>query len=278
MVAGLARGAEPELTRTRPHPRAGDPAKPAHWCHEILTAEQERALVERASAGDRAARDELILKNQRLVLTLARRKVQHGGIHDLDDLMSAGNRGLMRAVDKFDPALGLRFTTYAARWVRSVIQREIEETGRAIRMHHAAVAKVARYWKTEARLRKANGDQPPFDRVCDAMGLTQKRRQSLMDALTVAGAEFVACEGEHVPLSFDDPPPEDCDDVRRLEAAIGRLTRRRQRVIRLHYGLEPGTGPGLPLAEIARREGGKWQAVQSARNKALDRLRRLLAS
>ena len=65
--------------------RRGDPA---HWFHDLLTSDEERALVARARSGDRAARDELILKNQRLVIHVARRSL--GGFHDMDDLVSAG--------------------------------------------------------------------------------------------------------------------------------------------------------------------------------------------
>lgn len=250
---------------------------PAHWFHDVLSRDQERDLLERIQGGDRAARDELILKNQRLVIHIAKRSL--GGLLDLDDLVSAGNRGLIRAVERFDPARQVRFSTYAVRWIQATILCEVRDTGHPIRVSSWVLSLSGAFRKVEERLHDLEGAPPGFARVCQAMRLSEGQCRCLSDALGVTGAEFVSCETEPLPLDREASPDRvaEEEDLRSYaERLVGRLPLRQAQVLRLHFGL--GGEPQLSLVEIGRREGWTWQAVQNTRNQALERLRRMVAA
>jgi RNA polymerase primary sigma factor len=106
--------------------------------HPLLTREEERALALRVRRGDRAARQELVRRNLGLVVAVARR--QRLGAVRLEDVIQEGNVGLVRAVDKFDPRVGTRFSTYAAWWIRAYVGRFLKEARSAVRPRSGTVA------------------------------------------------------------------------------------------------------------------------------------------
>lgn len=243
----------------------------AHWFHDLLSFDQERALIERVRGGDRCARDELILKNQRLVVSIARRHARR--VHELDDLVSVGNRGLIRAVEKFDPARGVRFATYAVRWIRSMIAREICAMRRPIRIARWVAELAGAYRRVERRLRYDEGEPPGFDRVCALMKLSAGQSRCLADALAVERAEF-RCGGGNLVDRRQAPPDRTAEQSElpaALDSIIDRLPPRQAQAVRLHYGL--GGEPALSLGEIGRGQRCSWQSVQNARNEGLARLR-----
>src|SRR5215210_4451898 len=108
---------------------------PSYFAHidkgKLLTHKEEVDLSKRAKAGDRKARERLIEKNLRLVVSVAK-KYRNQGL-PFGDLIQAGNIGLMKAVEKFDPDRGFRFSTYDTWWIRQAVQRAVADTGRTIR-------------------------------------------------------------------------------------------------------------------------------------------------
>src|SRR3989338_1142890 len=98
----------------------------------LLTPKKEFELAKRVEKGDKAARNEMIRANLRLVISIAKRYVNLG--IPLSDLIEEGNIGLMKAVDKFDPHRGFRFSTYAAWWIKQSVSRAIIDQGKMIRV------------------------------------------------------------------------------------------------------------------------------------------------
>ena len=101
---------------------------------ELLTAEEEKELAERNLRGDMEAREQLICANLRLVISIAKKYAPKVKSMTIQDLIQEGNCGLMRAVEKFDPAMGFRFSTYATWWIRQAVTRALADQDRMVRI------------------------------------------------------------------------------------------------------------------------------------------------
>ncbi len=117
-------------------------------CHKLLTPEEEQHFARLAQQGDQAARERMIVCNLRLVVKIARRYMYRG--LELADLIEEGNLGLLRAVEKFDPERGFRFSTYGTWWIRQTIERALMNQGRTVRLP-IHIAKELNAYKRAAR-------------------------------------------------------------------------------------------------------------------------------
>src|SRR5919205_1459531 len=121
----------------------------------LLNHQEEIFLSRRARAGDQRARNELVKRNLRLVVSVAKR--YRGMGLSFDDLIQEGNLGLMRAVEKFDPDRGFKFSTYATWWIRQAVSRALADKGRTIRVPVHVVEKLNRILRAERKLRAEYG-------------------------------------------------------------------------------------------------------------------------
>ena len=231
----------------------------------LLTAEQERRLGRRVQRGDLAARERMVEANLRLVVHLARGLRRAGGPLALADLIQEGTIGLVRAVERFDPARGFRFSTYASWWIRQAMLHARAEHRDGLRLSGPAV-------RRGRELRAAREELGPAATRADLaarLGWSEDEVAALERAS--AGVVSLDVAGETAAPACDPAVEgERREDVFRLLAA---LDARSREVIELRFGLA-GTPP-LTAREVAVRLGTSASRVRHAEERALRRLRAL---
>ena len=246
--------------------------------HPLLTKVQEQALAKRVEEGDRAAKEEMINANLRLVVSLARRYQGHE--LPLLDLIQEGIIGLIRAVEKFDWRKGFKFSTYATFWIRQAIQRGIENKARTIRIPVNVSQRERRVTRAERDLSTRLGRPPTDTEVAELTELTLEQLATVRDlARTVTSLDKPVGDGDDSALGellpSEAASTEEEVIVHLREDAITRalegLADVEREVLRLRYGLAGGDGP-LALAEIARRLDISADRVRDVERRALERL------
>jgi RNA polymerase primary sigma factor len=245
----------------------------------LLSAQREFDVATRIWQGDRAARNALIEANLRLVVSIAKRYVGQGLA--LEDLIGEGNIGLIRAVTKFDPAKGFRFSTYATWWIKQAITRSILEGTRAVRLPVYIMEEVMRVKRMMRALYQELGREPTHDQIGERLGITGERVGELMVwAEKVFSLDAPLSEEEENTLSdiIEDQgaqgPVEATDrellrdEVRRV---LANLTVRERRVIELRFGLLDDHD--YTLEEVGRRLKVTRERVRQIEERAIRKLR-----
>jgi len=231
-----------------------------------LAASARRDLEHRVAEGQKA-RHRLIEMNLRLVISVARRYVNRG--LPLEDLIQEGNLGLFRAVDKYDPKRGWRFSTYAYWWIRQGVTRAIADQARTIRMPVHTGQLLNRLGEGRRQLEQRIGRDPTPAEIAAEIGLPEERvletlvasREPLSLESTILGTDNSTL-ADVVP---DDGAPDAQEQVElserrtKLDEVLDALTPRERAVIRLRFGLEDGTP--LTLAEVGQRLGVSRERV-----------------
>jgi RNA polymerase primary sigma factor len=249
---------------------------------KLLTPQEEIELAARIKKGDKKAREQMIKANLRLVVKIAH-DYENFGL-PLLDLISEGNIGLMKAVERFDPAKGGKLSTYGSWWIKQSIKRALANQSKTIRLPVHLVDKISRMRRTALKLQEVFGREPTDEELADEMGMSVSRvaqmrtaaiRPASLDAPigdddTNSFAEVVQDDNASTP--FQELDQKTATDM--LQEMVKTLDERESTILRYRFGLDGGSEK--TLEEVGAKFGVTRERVRQIQNIALTKLRKML--
>ena len=250
--------------------------------YPLITVEDEVKLARRIKRGDEEARSLMVRSNLRLVVKIARDYSNYG--LPLLDLISEGNIGLMKAVDRFDPKKGGKLSTYAAWWIKQSIKRALANQSKTIRLPVHLVDKISKMRRVSTQMTEELGREPTDDELAEEIGLSASKVTALKSAAIrptsldqPIGDDDSTAYGEIVGDEEAQDPFEMLRD-KNLRDEVGDLLDvlddRERRIINSRFGLD-GQKPKT-LEEVGEKFGVTRERIRQLQNIALGKLRRAL--
>jgi RNA polymerase primary sigma factor len=249
---------------------------------QLLTPQQEIELAARIKKGDKKAREQMIKANLRLVVKIAR---DYEGIGlPLLDLISEGNIGLMKAVERFDPAKGGKLSTYGSWWIKQSIKRALANQSKTIRLPVHLVDKISKMRRTALKLQEILGREPSDDELAEELGVSALR-VSQMRTAAIRPASLDAPIGDEDSNNFAevvqdenaDTPYEQLEEktiTGMLQEMVKTLDPREATILRARFGLDGGNQ--RTLEEVGEKFGVTRERVRQIQNIALKKLRKMI--
>jgi RNA polymerase primary sigma factor len=249
---------------------------------KLLTPQEEIDLAAKIKRGDKKAREDMIKANLRLVVKIAH---DYEGLGlPLLDLINEGNIGLMKAVERFDPAKGGKLSTYGSWWIKQSIKRALANQSKTIRLPVHLVDKISKMRRTAMRLQEEFGREPTDDELGEELGITASRVSQLRTA-AIRPASLDAPIGDDESNNFAEvvqdenafSPYEELEDktvTRMLQEMIKTLDPREATILRYRFGLDGG--PEKTLEEVGQKFGVTRERVRQIQNIALSKLRKMI--
>ncbi|MGZ5566036.1 MAG: sigma-70 family RNA polymerase sigma factor [Limisphaerales bacterium] len=248
----------------------------------LLTIQEEVELAKRIKKSDKKAREQMIKANLRLVVKIARDYENYG--MPLLDLINEGNIGLMKAVERFDPAKGAKFSTYGAWWIKQSIKRALANQSKTIRLPVHVVDKVAHIRRSALKLQEIFGREPTDEEIAEELGIS-RRRVTQYRAAAVTPTSLDASLGDEdsnrisdvVEDERADTPYQELEQKTNTSLVRDMLTKlddREATILKLRFNLNGEREE--TLEEIGKRFGVTRERIRQIQEMALTKLRKMI--
>jgi RNA polymerase primary sigma factor len=249
---------------------------------KLLTPAEEVELAGRIKKGDKKAREQMIKANLRLVVKIAH-DYENFGL-PLLDLINEGNIGLMKAVERFDPAKGGKLSTYGSWWIKQSIKRALANQSKTIRLPVHLVDKISKMRRTSLKLQEVFGREPTDEELAEELGMSATR-VSQMRTAAIRPASLDAPIGDDDSNNFAEivedenafTPYETLEEktvTGMLQDMVETLQPREATILRYRFGLDGG--PERTLEDVGEKFGVTRERVRQIQNIALNKLRRMI--